>query len=226
MIHGNEQPPLFRAAKAIPVAFVELNDDPLGLSKKWLQQIADRLGVPIVPDLRSLMRVALEHGVSLNEHLEEEPGWPPNPPFDKGIRMHFYHSDLEGAQQNIDYSREPVTANQEWNLLGSLCYDHYHRPALDLDEMEPTQAIRILNRIWCQMGLNSNGSIPQVIPSSTPGHHHLYFDTPLTWRQYRWLLERLAVAGVIEVNYYLAAVAHKGTYLRKPGLYKKGAQRV
>lgn len=56
----------------------------------------------------------------------------------------------------------------------------------------------------------------RLIETSTPGHHHLYIDQPMTWRRYKRLLKALVKAGIIEKNYYKASLARKGTHLRPP----------
>ncbi len=63
----------------------------------------------------------------------------------------------------------------------------------------------------------------RLVPSSTPGHYHLYLDgmPPLSWERYEKLLEALADAGVIEEGYYYAAKMRKHTMVRRPGLKKK-----
>lgn len=62
-----------------------------------------------------------------------------------------------------------------------------------------------------------------LVPSSTPGHTHLYIDVAIPWRQYKRLLRLLAKVGVIEKGYYRASVARKGTHLRLPGVSKATA---
>lgn len=55
-----------------------------------------------------------------------------------------------------------------------------------------------------------------LIPSSTPGHFHLYLDKPVPWLTYRTLLEALAEAGLIEEGYMRASIDRGATYVRKP----------
>ncbi|WGM21837.1 hypothetical protein QEH68_06595 [Paenarthrobacter sp. OM7] len=59
-----------------------------------------------------------------------------------------------------------------------------------------------------------------AIPSSTPGHFHLYLDKELTWLQYRRLLEALNFAGIIEGGYLQASVARGFTSVRMPSVKK------
>jgi hypothetical protein len=61
-----------------------------------------------------------------------------------------------------------------------------------------------------------------LVPSSTPGHSHLYIDVALSWRRYRRLLRALKRAGVIEPGYYKASRLRRHTALRLPGVVKEG----
>jgi len=60
-----------------------------------------------------------------------------------------------------------------------------------------------------------------LIPSSTPGHSHLYIDVAMSWRQYKKLLKALDQAGIVEYGYLRASLKRKRTDLRVPWL-KKG----
>jgi len=74
--------------------------------------------------------------------------------------------------------------------------DGYHYPCIDID-------------------------IPiRVVPSSTPGHSHLYVDEPITWDTYKNLLEALTEAGIVEVGYFNASVKEGGTTVRMPHVKK------
>ncbi len=60
----------------------------------------------------------------------------------------------------------------------------------------------------------------KLVPSSTPGHHHLYIDKELSWWQYQQLLMVLADCGIIEKGFACASIERKATFLRKPGVTK------
>lgn len=91
----------------------------------------------------------------------------------------------------------PKEPNSPANLVSSLCEDGQHRPALDID-------------VPCEL-----------IPSSTEGHHHLYFPTVnLSWEDYRLLLEVLAHVGIIEPGYRDMSMRDKQSFLRLPGTEK------
>ena len=63
----------------------------------------------------------------------------------------------------------------------------------------------------------------RLVPSSTPGHSHLYVDEPITWDTYKNLLVALAEAGIVEEGYLNASVYQGGTTVRMPHV-KKGVE--
>ncbi|AYR00953.1 hypothetical protein PP636_gp18 [Arthrobacter phage Hestia] len=90
----------------------------------------------------------------------------------------------------------PETADDA-EVLSSLDLDTYlHRPVLDIDMPAA------------------------LIPSSTPGHHHLYIDRPMTLRQYERLLNVLAEVGIVERGYVSASLDRGYTSVRLPWVKK------
>lgn len=73
----------------------------------------------------------------------------------------------------------------------------YHRPVLDLD-FEAA-----------------------LIPSSTPGHYHLYLDKQIPKQAYFNLLRALADAGIIERGFADCAIDRGGTSVRLPWIKKE-----
>lgn len=59
-----------------------------------------------------------------------------------------------------------------------------------------------------------------LIPSSTPGHFHLYLEKPVTWRGYQRVLEALSYAGLLEPGYVHASIERGKTFVRKPMVTK------
>lgn len=59
-----------------------------------------------------------------------------------------------------------------------------------------------------------------LVPSSTPGHSHLYIDRVVKEDDYFTLLNLLAKIGVLESNYVIASKSRGGTYLRLPWVKK------
>lgn len=129
------------------------------------------------------------------------------------IRRKFYRKDIDTPRvwcPNKDYTPgsddlERVECSEpEANLIGSevehdvLMGRHtVHAPVLDIDFPA------------------------RLVPSTTPGHFHLYLDIKMSWPTYRRLLEALADAGVIEEGYAEASIERKNSFVRKPGI-KKG----
>ena len=99
---------------------------------------------------------------------------------------------------DYDTSHELPKTADEAEVVSSLDLDTYmHRPVLDID-------------------------IPAaLIPSSTPGHHHLYLDKPMTLLQYENLIHALAAAGIIEEGYAYASLARGYTSARLPWVKKE-----
>lgn len=62
-----------------------------------------------------------------------------------------------------------------------------------------------------------------LVPSSTPGHFHLYVDNVMTWGQYVALLRALAAANIVEPGYVKAAERRGFTAVRLPWIKKPKA---
>lgn len=60
-----------------------------------------------------------------------------------------------------------------------------------------------------------------LLPSSTPGHHHLFIDKPMTWKQYKKLLDVMAEVGILEPGYVGVSKKRKRTQVRTPWTKKK-----
>lgn len=78
-------------------------------------------------------------------------------------------------------------------LVGSLCKDGLHAPVLDIDFSA------------------------ELIPSTTPGHFHLYLDKKMTWEKYSQLLEALYEAGIIQRGFYDMSLDRKQSMVLLPG---------
>lgn len=60
-----------------------------------------------------------------------------------------------------------------------------------------------------------------LIPSSTPGHHHLIIDRTLDWPVYVKLLDALAEAGIVEQAYVSVSKSKGYTAIRTPWTKKE-----
>lgn len=63
-----------------------------------------------------------------------------------------------------------------------------------------------------------------LIPSSTPGHSHLYVEVTVPWAKYQQLLEVLADCGIIEPGYMAVSYKRGATHLRLPWVHKPATQ--
>lgn len=61
-----------------------------------------------------------------------------------------------------------------------------------------------------------------LVPSTQPGHSHLYIDVAVEEERYFNLLDALAQCGVIEFGYAAASKKKGGTFLRLPWIKKEG----
>ena len=107
----------------------------------------------------------------------------------------------------------------------------YTRPSeiADLDQanlitsklaVQPNYAFENPDAQWHKPVLDIDLPIT-VLPSSTPGHHHLFIDAGITWDEYIELLELLARLNIIEQGYLFASKERGYTCVRLPWI-KKG----
>lgn len=94
-------------------------------------------------------------------------------------------------------SRQEVTSLDEADIVASESRDGYwHMPILDID-------------------------VPiTVIPSSTPGHSHLFIGVKTSWVAYSNLLEAMVECGILEPGYVSASEARGFTAVRLPWVSK------
>ena len=85
---------------------------------------------------------------------------------------------------------------QEANLISSLCENGMHSPVIDLD-------------------------VPhKVLPSSTPGHSHLYLNVEIPWWRFVALLTGMYIAKVIEPGFFWWSLRRRASHLRVPWVSK------
>ena len=103
------------------------------------------------------------------------------------------NSPLTGSSSKAVLTDLTAAPLSESNLVCSdLRAERLHRPILDLD-MDA-----------------------MLIESSTPGHHHLYIDKPMTWDDYQKLLDVLEEVGILEPGYVQVSKKRKRTQVRTP----------
>ena len=118
--------------------------------------------------------------------------------------LHKVDLTRDGEYKEVTEGREVVTDLSEANVVSSLAPDFpaavspWHRPVLDLD-------------------------IPAfLVPSSTPGHSHLYIDHEVPDDVFWRLCDALAEAGILQEGYVSASKSRGYTSVRLPWI-KKGA---
>lgn len=50
--------------------------------------------------------------------------------------------------------------------------------------------------------------------SASPGHHHVFFDNPVTWSQYKKLLKAMSAAGMVDPRWVKMTLRRKNGVLR------------
>lgn len=112
-------------------------------------------------------------------------------------------SDSEQHYDPATEKREPVTDLHHANAITSrtvtslLSSTPVHKPVLDID------------------------FFAKLVPSSTPGHSHLYLDHEMSWPQYKKLLDVLAEVGIIQDGYADSAIKRGYSAVRLPWVKKE-----
>jgi hypothetical protein len=109
-------------------------------------------------------------------------------------RLYFYNKDLDDPE---NYPGTCESTHPDFaNLVGSLCDDGSHMPALDID-------------LPCKL-----------VPSTTEGHFHLYIDHPMSFEAYGKLVAALIEAGIVEPGHMSHLEENGMTTLRPAGAKK------
>lgn len=106
--------------------------------------------------------------------------------------------DYNGDEYMQDHVEKPPVVGLEHgaNVVSSLLTNGKHAPAIDVDVKA------------------------RLVPSSTPGHSHLYIDHEMPWDDYLLLLRVLTQVGVVQKGFYDSAVRRGTTLLRLPHVKK------
>jgi hypothetical protein len=111
-------------------------------------------------------------------------------------RKFFVCDHLNESSEDVQAEERRECTRDEANLISSDCGQGVHMPALDFD-------------------------IPaRLIPSTTPGHFHLYIDKPMAWDDYEKVLIALRDAHVLEAGFVKNSIARKATFVRPPWIKK------
>lgn len=114
-----------------------------------------------------------------------------------GVKSAWYGSLWSALWHYRKAKDRTLSTPEEANLISSLTTAGTHRPILDLDFPH------------------------RYVPSSTPGHGHLYLDIDLP--RWRWtiLMLGLRIGGVIEYGFMVWSIRRGANFVRREGLIKK-----
>lgn len=113
-----------------------------------------------------------------------------------------YVSAFDDSTEAFASPFRDVTDIREANIVSSKVdgAEDLHKPILDID-------------------------LPvKVVPSSRPGHGHLYIDKEMPWDDYAMLLKTLWLVGIIEKGYLDASLKRKCTCVRLPWIKKANVE--
>jgi hypothetical protein len=111
----------------------------------------------------------------------------------------------------------------KWDEDSSVTYSKEERePAVSISEANVSTSIRE-DAEDCHALLLDLDVPAWLVPSSTPGHSHLYVDVKIPTPTYFALLDALAAAGVIQQGYANSSKHRGGTALRLPWIKKDTA---
>jgi hypothetical protein len=92
--------------------------------------------------------------------------------------------------------RGVVVEPEDANLVSSRLKNNMHSPVIDLD-------------------------IPHaLVPSTQPGHSHLYLGVEIPWWRYLILLAAMRQAGIIERGFFWWSLRRRATFVRLPWIKK------
>ncbi|MFE7797005.1 hypothetical protein [Nocardia sp. NPDC057440] len=139
-----------------------------------------------------------KEGLALLLSEEAAPTPPSAPPgyMKMAEKLDRYRGDITGADSShpVRLNLETADKLEDANLVSSKVRDSEDRHILALDIDFPAM----------------------LVPSSTPGHHHLYIDKEMSWPQLELVLQTLSYAGIIEEGYAAASIERHQTNLRTP----------
>jgi hypothetical protein len=115
-------------------------------------------------------------------------------------------TDSEGQYEPANTKREPVASVDAANAITSrtkaslMAPAGVHKAVLDIDFPAT------------------------LIPSSTPGHYHLYIDKEMSWEAYTGLLRAMFFAGLLQEGYVTTSIERGYSAVRLPWIKKDGTQ--
>lgn len=122
-------------------------------------------------------------------------------------------------------SRWPHVLRHSNGVAHNLAIPDYNNPSDEQLVTNASEANVVTSAIAGEPGYHTlmlDLDVPaRLVPSSTPGHSHLYVDVRMSTRNLNKVLDALADAGVVERNYAKASRVRGYTALRLPWVTKK-----
>lgn len=138
-------------------------------------------------------------------------------PLGAGSRT-LHKADLSTTDYKSGTTDRPTVAVGEANVISSIASRETPVPMDSSTREVPPEAAALTH--WPVIDID----VPaHLVPSSTPGHSHLYIDVPVPGEQYWALLEALADAGIVQPGYVGACWSRGYTSVRLPWV-RKGAE--
>lgn len=100
-------------------------------------------------------------------------------------------------------------------------YESHHVNTNSIDEAEIILSHEIDSDPWEHRPVLDIDFPVHVVPSSTPGHFHLYLNKKMTWGKYKNLLRALMEAGILESGYVIVSMERGYTSVRLPWVKKE-----
>ncbi len=118
----------------------------------------------------------------------------------------------------------PFKTNRIYKVLRWVANSKVPNETAEYEEVDSLDSADIVSSQWAHTALHTvvlDIDVPaMLVESSTPGHHHLYIDTMMTWERYKVLLVALSDAGVIEEGFMQASLARGFSAVRLPWVGK------
>lgn len=116
---------------------------------------------------------------------------------DRALRRFKYDENNRPGHEDYGAEHRDASSIETADLVISKAVGEWHYPVLDIDYPAA------------------------LVPSSTPGHFHLYLNRAVPWEKYQAVLDALADACLIESGYRNASKERGYTSVRLPWRPKK-----
>lgn len=115
--------------------------------------------------------------------------------------------------------------NHQLATLGKIKEGEYVNEAIPTERLDEAEVITSNSKAETWRGVMHRPVLDidfpaALLPSSTPGHYHLFLDKKMSWQQYSRLLNVLSEVGIIEDGYADASNNREFSSVRLPWVKK------